>query len=189
MPLPLATLYANDVRTKVVLEEHAERLSEALHRVTGHVEWAVKVHRDTAVPLLEPDADADAPAASAPDEPATGREYLARVRDRRATRERRQESALDAVDLVDRVVRTVAVASVRRPLHGVELTGRDRPQVMNGAYLVPRDDERLLSAALDTLRQDPRLSGFAVEASGPWVPYSFASVALTEGVGRDGAPA
>ncbi|MEU7374094.1 GvpL/GvpF family gas vesicle protein [Streptomyces albidoflavus] len=189
VPLPLATLYANDVRTKVVLEEHAERLSEALHRVAGHVEWAVKVHRDTAVPLLEPEGDAGTMAAPEPDEPATGREYLARVRDRRATRERRQENALDAVDLVDRVVRTVAVASVRRPLHGVELTGRDRPQLMNGAYLVPRGDERLLTAALDTLRQDPRLTGFAVEASGPWVPYSFASVALTEGAGRDGAPA
>ncbi|MGG7611452.1 GvpL/GvpF family gas vesicle protein, partial [Streptomyces sp. ZG43] len=67
VPLPLATLYANDVRTRVVMEEHAERLSEALHRVAGHVEWAVKVHRDTAVPLVEPDADAYAPAASAPD--------------------------------------------------------------------------------------------------------------------------
>lgn len=87
------------------------------------------------------------------------------------------------------MVRTVAVASVRRPLHGVELTGRDRPQVMNGAYLVPRDDERLLTAALDTLRLDPRLSGFAVETSGPWVPYSFVSVALAEGACRDGARA
>ncbi|NEE31217.1 GvpL/GvpF family gas vesicle protein [Streptomyces sp. SID7982] len=189
VPLPLATLYANDVRTRVVLEEHAERLSEALHRVAGHVEWAVKVHRDTAQPPPEPAADGGAPAAPERDEPATGREYLARVRGRRASRERQQESALDAVDLVDRVVRTVAVAAVRRPLHGVELTGRERPQVMNGAYLVPRDGDRLFEAALDTLRQDPRLAGFAVEASGPWVPYSFASVALTEGAGRDGAPA
>ena len=189
VPLPLATLYANDVRTKVVLEEHAELLSEALHRVAGHVEWAVKVHRDTAVPLLEPEPETGTPAAPVPDEPATGREYPAGAGDRRGTSDGRQESALDAVDLVDRVVRTVAVASVRRPLHGVELTGRDRPQVMNGAYLVPRDDERLLTAALDTLRQDPRLSGFAVETSGPWVPYSFVSVALAEGAGRDGARA
>lgn len=77
VPLPLATLYANDVRTKVVLEEHAELLSEALHRVAGHVEWAVKVHRDTAVPLLEPEPETGTPAAPVPDEPATGREYPA----------------------------------------------------------------------------------------------------------------
>ncbi len=69
VPLPLATLYANDVRTKVVLEEHAERLSEALHRVAGHVEWAVKVHRDTAVPVLEPETDAGAPGARHPRSP------------------------------------------------------------------------------------------------------------------------
>ncbi|WP_436736766.1 GvpL/GvpF family gas vesicle protein [Streptomyces sp. BBFR102] len=187
VPLPLATLYANDVRTRVVLEEHAERLSEALHRVAGHVEWAVKVHRDIALPLPEHGTAGISPAA--PDEPATGREHPARVRDSRATCERQEENALDAVDLVDRVVRTVAVAAVRRPLHGVELTGRERPQLMNGAYLVPRDDERLLTAALDTLRQDPRLTGFAVEASGPWVPYSFASAVLTQGAGQDGAPA
>ncbi|MFD4990168.1 GvpL/GvpF family gas vesicle protein [Streptomyces sp. NPDC058374] len=189
VPLPLATLYANDVRTKVVLEEHAERLSEALHRVAGHVEWAVKVHRDGTLPLAEPDPAGSAQAVPARNEPVSGREYLARVRERRAGRERQQESALDAVDLVDRVARTVAVAAVRRPLHGVELTGRERPQVMNGAYLVPRDDERLLAAALDSLRGDPRLTGFAIEASGPWVPYSFASFALTEVAGRDGAPA
>ncbi|MEV0844373.1 GvpL/GvpF family gas vesicle protein [Streptomyces sp. NPDC049954] len=177
VPLPLATLYANDVRARAALEEHEERFGAALHRLAGHVEWAVKVHRDGASPGPGI-APGPAPAAEPAEDPGAsgdGRSYLRQVRERQRQRDRHHEQSLDVADLVDRTVRSLAVAAVRRRPHGVEVTGRDRPQVMNAAYLLAREDHVRLSSLISTLEADPRLRGYAVETSGPWVPYSFAN--------------
>ncbi|MFF1714244.1 GvpL/GvpF family gas vesicle protein [Streptomyces sp. NPDC058268] len=64
------------------------------------------------------------------------------------------------------------------------MTGRDRTQIMNSAYLAP--DERR-SELLDRLRAAPEFQGCEVEASGPWVPYSFVEPgAFTEVTGGSG---
>ncbi|MFE9248957.1 GvpL/GvpF family gas vesicle protein [Streptomyces sp. NPDC007088] len=172
VPLPLATLYANDVRARAALEEREEDFGAALHRLAGHVEWAVKVHRDGAGPVLG-GAAGPAPAAGPAEEPAGpggGHTSSREVSERRG----QHEQGLHVADLVDRTVRSVAVAAVRRRPHGVEVTGLDRPQVMNAAYLVAREDHVRLSRLISTLEADPRLRGYAVEATGPRVPYSFA---------------
>lgn len=44
VPLPLATLYRDDVRALAALSENTRRFGQALDRVEGHAEWAVKVH-------------------------------------------------------------------------------------------------------------------------------------------------
>lgn len=44
VPLPLATVYRGDDRARAALREHEERFRAALDRVTGRVEWGVKVY-------------------------------------------------------------------------------------------------------------------------------------------------
>ncbi|CAG6396357.1 GvpL/GvpF family gas vesicle protein [Streptomyces cocklensis] len=170
VPLPLATLFTGVDRAVAALADQRAHFLAALDRVTGRAEWAVKVH-------VEPSE----PARAAPDEgtdPATvgtgaGAAYLARVRGRERDRRARQEAVLRVAGHVHEVAAAFAVAAVRRTPHSTEITGKDRPQVLNAAYLV--DDARAAELVAAVRALDGTHTGLDVhiEVSGPWVPYSF----------------
>ncbi|MFF2650738.1 GvpL/GvpF family gas vesicle protein [Streptomyces sp. NPDC058045] len=178
VPLPLATLYLGDARAGAALGEHGDRFLRALEHVTGRAEWAVKVHLTQA-------AGPPRPATPAAGQAVSGRAYLDRLRGRQQVREQHRQNALDAAEQVDRTVRGLAVAAMRRRPHGAEVTGRDRTQIMNAAYLIADDRSAELPAAIGKLQDDPALAGVEIDVSGPWVPYSFTDLAdLTEGEDR-----
>ncbi|MEU5610835.1 GvpL/GvpF family gas vesicle protein [Streptomyces sparsogenes] len=186
VPLPFATLYLGDARVRAALREKEESFLAALGRLTGRVEWGVKVYTAPAPPEAPapPDAPAPSPAlpsgaastlspGTAPGAPAgSGRAYLERVRGRRQLRERRQNAALQAAERVDAVVRSLAVAARRLRPHGVEVTGAHRTHVLNAAYLVDSARADELRATLEALRREE--TAVQIELSGPWAPYSFA---------------
>lgn len=182
VPLPLATLFTDRHRARSVLAESAERFHRVLDRTEGRVEWAVKVHlrRES-----RPDAEPPPPEpASASAGPGAGRAYLSRVRGRERDRLSRQDAARAAAARVHDAVRAVAVGSVLRRPHGPRVTGNDRLQVMNAAYLVEEERGSELAALVRAMREDVALSGVDVDLSGPWVPYSFAEDAGAELTGE-----
>ncbi|MEU1665677.1 GvpL/GvpF family gas vesicle protein [Streptomyces sparsogenes] len=184
VPLPFATLYLGDARVRAALREKEESFLAALGRLTGRVEWGVKVYTAPAPPDSPAPSPARSPGAAsalspgaAPGAPAgipagSGRAYLERVRDRRQLRERRQNAALQAAERVDAVVRGLAVAARRLRPHGVEVTGAHRTHVLNAAYLVDSARADELRATLEALRREE--TDVQIELSGPWAPYSFA---------------
>jgi hypothetical protein len=168
VPLPLATLFTGVDRAVAALADQRAHFLAALDHVTGRAEWAVKVH-------VEPNE----PAGSGKDaEPAAvrtgaGAAYLARVRGRERDRRARQEAVLRVAGHVHGVAAAFAVAAVRRTPHSTAITGKDRPQVLNAAYLV--DDTRAAELVAAVRALDGTHTGLDVhiEVSGPWVPYSF----------------
>jgi hypothetical protein len=177
VPLPLATLFTDDRRAVAALDARRQQFLAALELVTGRAEWALKVS------VGRPEASA-APAAGRPSPAPAGGQgaaYLARVRGRERDRTARQEAALRAARHAHDTAAAFAVSSVRRRPHGTEVTGRDRHQVLNAAYLV--DDARAaeLASAVRALAGTYRDLGLHVELSGPWVPYSFTGQAAGEG--------
>ncbi|MFD9426142.1 MULTISPECIES: GvpL/GvpF family gas vesicle protein [unclassified Streptomyces] len=177
VPLPLATLYLGDERADAALGENQERFRVALDHIAGRAEWAVKVY------LTQSDAEARSVLPAAPQTPApdsrsgaqrvSGRDYMNRLRSRRNLREVHRENALAASEQVDRVVREMAVDSVRRRPHGPEVTGKDRIQVLNAAYLIAENRSGELAAAIGLLRDSADFNGTEIDVSGPWAPYSF----------------
>ncbi|CAL9343249.1 GvpL/GvpF family gas vesicle protein [Streptomyces sp. enrichment culture] len=167
LPLRLATVYLDGLRVQQMLREGRERFLVLLDRLTGHVEWGVKVYAD--VPGV--------PAATAPaddiGEPDPGRAYLRRRRYERQTRQDTLRSAEKAVRRTAELARPLAVERVRhRPQQGA-LAPATGENVANDAYLVPRRlgeefRDRMLHAA-------DEFPGVRVEVTGPWAPYSFAT--------------
>lgn len=188
VPLPFATLFTDRTRALASLEARAGQFRALLDRLRDHTEWAVKVYlkqigaprgasggsrrpASTAVPAPAPapvpaSVPASAPAAGA------GRAYLDRVRARRQDHEARQAAALAEVERIDEAIRALAHGAVRRRPHGAQVTGGNRVQLLNGAYLVDVRRTGELRAAVDALRA--AAVTVEIEASGPWVPYSFA---------------
>ncbi|MEV8566626.1 GvpL/GvpF family gas vesicle protein [Streptomyces sp. NPDC051322] len=178
VPLPLATLYRGDERAAAALAENQERFRAVLDRIAGRAEWAVKVYLTQPArpaPPTRPDrplTHPDRPPAQAPPE-TSGRAYLNRLRGRQQLRERQRENALAAAERVDSAVRQIAAGSVRRRPHGPEVTGHDRTQIMNAAYLIARDRSDEPAATIGRLRGAPGFDDVEIDVSGPWAPYSF----------------
>jgi hypothetical protein len=179
VPLPLATLFTGPARARAALCERRPHLYAALGRVAGRAEWAVKVHvrqgRPAAVrqTAARPLGDPVAGGRGGLGEEGAGRAYLSRLRGRERERRARQDAGLGAARYVHEVAERFAVDSTLRRPHGSEITGRDRPQVLNAAYLVEDGRAADLVAAVRAL--DGAFSGadVEIEVSGPWVPYSF----------------
>ncbi|MEU0697075.1 GvpL/GvpF family gas vesicle protein [Streptomyces niveus] len=176
VPMPLATLYLGDERVRAAVGANRERFRLALDRIAGRAEWAVKVHltqAGTSARSAAPGTGETAAAGRGPGPRVSGRDYLDRLRSRQHLREQHRESALAAAEQVDTAVRRLAVATVSRRPHGPEVTGKDRTQIMNTAYLIAEDRSEELTATIGRLRASPEFSGVEIDVSGPWAPYSF----------------
>ncbi|MEU1126192.1 GvpL/GvpF family gas vesicle protein [Streptomyces sp. NPDC005899] len=172
VPLPLATLYRGEARARQALVAENGRFRAALERTAGHSEWGVKVYA-SAPPPEEPrpaPLGRVAPAGRPRPAPGAGLAYLERKRGANARRERCHEESLRVAETVDTAFRGVAAAVRRLRLHGPELTGGARPQVLNATYLVAGHRAHELDRLAGELRDT---TGAEIELSGPWVPYSF----------------
>lgn len=182
VPMPLATLYLGDERARAALRGNQQSFGAALDRIAGRAEWAVKVSlmqsgtvARSALTAPSGTAPSGTPAPDPQPGPqrVSGRAYMSHLRSRRQLRELHRESALAAAEQVDRAVRGMAAGAVRRRPHGPEVTGKDRTQVMNAAYLIAEDRTEELAATIARLRRSPDFHGVEIEVSGPWAPYSF----------------
>lgn len=183
LPLRLATVYRDEDRVRQVLQERRDEFLPLLERLTGHVEWGVKVYTDAG------DETAGSPRSDAEDTGLSpGRAYLAaRRRRRRGAEDAWQTAVRTAARIADEAGEIAAERVAHRPQRG-ELaraggaenrgagktgeTGASWENVANDAYLVSADRaEDFRARVLAAAEGRP---GVRVEVTGPWAPYSFA---------------
>ncbi|MEI5032037.1 GvpL/GvpF family gas vesicle protein [Streptomyces sp. VB1] len=180
LPMRLATVYLDDTRVADMLVRQRSEFQELLGRLEGHVELGVKVYADPRTAA----ATASAPAAATPSGGGAGRAYL---RQRQAQQRDSQDVYRAASDLAARAARlaegVAASRAVHRPQQG-QLAARAGVNVANEAYLVPREHTAQLHRDLSALAEGT--PGVAIEVTGPWAPYSFATAVVAEGAGGGG---
>ncbi|MER7831792.1 GvpL/GvpF family gas vesicle protein [Streptomyces sp. NPDC095602] len=190
LPLRLATVYLDDDRVREALIRGEPDFAALLDRLSGCVEWGVKVYAERPGSGA---AGGGAPGAeSAPggagEVPDPGRAYLRRRRQQHQARESTWAAAADAVRRIEAGAEAVAVRHARhRPQQGrlAEAgAGGAAPgeNVANDAYLVPREDSAEFRERV--LRAVEGVPGVRVEITGPWAPYSFATLGAP-GVGGE----
>ncbi|MFF8501545.1 GvpL/GvpF family gas vesicle protein [Streptomyces anulatus] len=179
LPMRLATVYLDDARVADMLVRQRSEFQELLGRLMGHVELGVKVYADPRTA-----AAATTPAAAAPSGGGAGRAYL---RQRQAQQRDNQDIYRAASDLAVRAARlaegVAASRAVHRPQQG-QLAARAGVNVANEAYLVPREHAARLHRELSALAE--AAPGVAIEVTGPWAPYSFATAVVAEGADGGG---
>ncbi|QQZ16862.1 MULTISPECIES: GvpL/GvpF family gas vesicle protein [Rhodococcus] len=169
VPLRLATLYLDDDRVRLLLDERQEEFSTTLRRVTGRSEWGVKAY-----------GDAKALAQNVKEEPSAtgtggkGTAYLLRRRAELSAQQDVERRAAGHADEIHSALLGLAVDGLRRQVTDPVLTGKRAWMIFNGTYLVDNervDDFAALVSALDTERP-----GITLDLTGPWPPYSFAGI-------------
>jgi hypothetical protein len=165
LPMRLATICRDDRSARERLQQLGSAALATLAALDGREEWGVKL-------FVSPGAsDARPPAAGA----TSGAAYLRRRREDLTQREHASERAVrDAEAVYDRLT-TYSVDARRHRPQDQRLTGATQPMVLNAAFLVERARSDEFQDAANELasRHEPG----AVVLTGPWPPYSFATVA------------
>lgn len=168
VPIQLATVYRDDDGVRRVLRCRAPDFDHALERVTGRTEWGVKVFLEAAA---EPGTSHGGPSRGG-----AGTAYLAQRRAALASREHREQRAIEQAHRVHSALAALAVdARMHRP-HSQTLAGGRARMILNAAYLVD-DDTRDFLDAVAACEQDN--DTIRVQLTGPWPPYSFSSLEQT----------
>jgi hypothetical protein len=140
-------------------------LPDALERVRGRIEIAVRIVSSSVEPDPDPDPEPDAGPQPEPGRRRTGREHLAALAARRAAIEHRHAESDDRV--------AAARSRLERLADDVVLRPAGSPRVLwHAALLLPtsaRDAfEGVVAETADALAPD-----LALLCTGPWPPYSF----------------
>jgi hypothetical protein len=172
VPTRLATVYRDDARIAAMLAERRADFSAVLDRVSGRLEWGVKMYAVSGrPPAPEPAEPSKAPAAGGT---GPGTAYLRRRRAQLSADERAQQAALDSAEEVHAALARCAEAARRHPPQDRRLSGQAVPMVLNGAYLVDTASSQRFGATVTDLAG--RYPAIRLELTGPWPPYSFATI-------------
>jgi hypothetical protein len=168
VPLRLCTIYRETDGVRRLLREHRAAFRDGLSHVDGCVEWGVKVFADTRAEPSEVIAE------SAESE-SGGASYLRRRQNERALAEKAGEVRARCVDVVYHRIAGLSRASAINPPQRPEIHGREQAMLLNSAHLVERDRRTELERVVAGLQEEWAPLGFAIELTGPWPPYNFAS--------------
>jgi hypothetical protein len=163
LPLRFGTVVADETAARRLLAEHAPAARARLREIGTAREWGVKLVRrlDQPVPVGSRSSDRAG---------VTGTEYLARRRRALDRSEVAEAAAQSAADLLLEALEPHVTQSVRRGgAPGSSL-------LLDLAVLVESDDEAGFLATAGELRQRLEPDALELEVSGPWPPYSFASL-------------
>jgi hypothetical protein len=162
-PLRMATVCRDDAAALAKLDELGSRATAVLDRLDGRVEWGVKAYataRQAPVPV----------AASA----TSGADYLRRRKQESVERQAAVAAATAQAESVYTALAGDSVAGRRHRVQDRQLTGVDEPMLLNAAFLVEHGEAQRFTNALDALAE--RYAAIRLERTGPWPPYSFASL-------------
>ena len=125
------------------------------------------------------EANAPHPVEPGGDEVTPGTAYLRRKRSEASTRTRMQQLVDDAAgDVHDRLSARSAEAIIRRAAAGG--SAARRVVALDAVYLVERAHTDAFRAELERSIQERAALGFASDLTGPWPPYHFTAVDLSD---------
>jgi hypothetical protein len=164
-PLRLATVYLDDDNVRALLEAQEGAFAATLDRIRDREEWSVKA-------FAAPGSDLEPDENGGDSGRGPGADYLRRRRAARDRASRARHAAYQAAEDLHRTLAAAASASYRYPPQDPRLSGHPADMVLNAAYLVEATRSTSLRSAVHDW-QSPLLQ---VTLTGPWAPYSFASL-------------
>lgn len=165
-PVGLAAVFRNEGSLTALLEGSKDRISDALDRVRGRIEWGVKTFALPAPDLGGAEDPADAVATG------PGAAYLMRKRAAHRQGQDRQRRLRDAAEEAHRSLSALAVTWHAYQPQDPRLSGRDDEMLTNVAYLVDAPAQGAFRARVEGWPA----TAVRLELSGPWAPYSFATL-------------
>jgi hypothetical protein len=168
VPMKLFTMFASDDRAREYMAREGRRIAAVVRRVSGRVEWGVRVVLDRERATTSTRARSRKQTHSSA---ASGAAYLSQKKAQRDFAAELSERARTVVaDLYDRLA---ATASIARRRSAGELPVQGGPLLLDAAFLVGHRRSSAFRKLVDRHARALAADGYRVTLSGPWPPYSF----------------
>jgi Gas vesicle synthesis protein GvpL/GvpF len=165
LPLRFGTVVADEDGARRLLEEQEASARRRLAHLATHREWGVRLTRAD-----EAEEEAERTDAADQRREMTGTSYLASRREALQESQRAEEHTATLTARAEEALGEHAVDVARRG------GGPGSSLLTDLAYLVPATSEDSFLAAAERLRGEVSREGMLLEVTGPWPPYSFASL-------------
>ncbi|HET7016248.1 MAG TPA: GvpL/GvpF family gas vesicle protein [Streptosporangiaceae bacterium] len=167
VPMRLATVYRTKTALVRMLVQRAADFEAVLARTVHCSEWGVKAYLSAA-------RAAEPAVAAVGSGPGSGADYLKRRRAQLAADEDARHSVAASAQGLHAALCAVAEAAALHRPQDPQLSGIRAHMIMNATYLVAdRRREQFTATVSRTAERDPSVR---VEITGPWPPYSFATM-------------
>jgi hypothetical protein len=168
LPMQLFTIFTNDDRAFAHVTRDRRRIDRILKKVTGHVEWGVRLTWD------EQSARAAVEKVHAPvarGRAVSGSAYLARKRDLLEVNRTQLAEARSEATRLHRLLVKHASDAVRRT--GTEQAAPGARLLLDAAYLVRTKRAAAFRAELRRAARSLEAGGIRTSLTGPWPAYNF----------------
>ncbi|MFC4076961.1 GvpL/GvpF family gas vesicle protein [Salinithrix halophila] len=183
IPLKFCTLFQGEDRLSQVVEENRERVLSLFGKLTGTVEWNIKIFCDEIQlreyvtqnhPVVEEkrkELESLSP----------GRRFFEKKRlDQMVEEEMDREIARLCGEIHEGLKELSAESAVKRNWDR-EMSGRKEAMHWNSVYLLDTKQRSAFLEKAEACREEYRSIGLSIEPSGPWPSYHFASLQPKEG--------
>ncbi|MDP2930641.1 MAG: GvpL/GvpF family gas vesicle protein, partial [bacterium] len=177
IPFKFGTIYNTKAGLKKFITDYSGSLIENFHHIKGKEEWSVKIYCDRKALCEQIDKLSEEAAALEKQIMASspGKAFL-------LTRKKTDliENEMDRLcknygqEYYNEFKKLSESTSINNLLPK-ELTGRGDAMILNATYLESKNNVTDFKSTVDMLRKKDGNSGFFIEATGPWPPFSFIS--------------
>ena len=196
LPLQFCTLYNTEERVLDMITANYDRMEAALDRLAGATEWGVKIFCDRAAltSWAINSSDELQPIRETIHTTSEGASYMLRKKIALAARQLAESLEQSCTQESHRRLSSIARVAVSYPLRSESreqsvgsrsqssatpdprLPTPDHLMVLNAAYLVDDRKQQRFEIELARLHEEYAAIGFKYELTGPWPPYSFATI-------------
>lgn len=175
IPFKFGTIYHSENSLAKFIADYSDSLTENFLIIRGKEEWAVKVYCNRKVlneridelsedaAILEKQILASSP----------GKAFLLKRKKIELTENEIDRLCKNYGQKYYDEFKVLSEATSLNNLLPKEFTGREEAMILNATFLVSKNTVADFVNTADTLQRKDRNSGFTIEATGPWPPFSF----------------
>jgi hypothetical protein len=178
VPMRFCTLYATNERVEELLEAHADILHRAIESVRGRSEWGVKVVCDLDSLLVHDD---EAVSKDQVVQTGEGTRYLMDKKLQDDSQKRAEMLVSQVTAKLHKTLEGFSEASAALPPQSRELRNDYAYMPFNASYLVSDERREEFVEAVHDFNETHGGNGLSIETTGPWAPFTFVTIDLTEG--------
>lgn len=178
IPFKFGTIFITKANLKKFITEYSVSLNENFHNISGKEEWSVKIYCNRKAMSEQIDELSE-------DSAALEEQIMASSPGKAFLLKRKKNDLIE--NEVDRICKNygqkyfnefnkLSESVSLNNLLPKELTGREDNMILNATFLINKSNMNEFQCIVDKLRKEDGNTGFNIEATGPWPPFSFISI-------------
>ena len=173
IPMKFLTIFLSEDRVREIIDENLESFRETFKKIAEHDEFGVKIYCDEKkykdATLAEEVRNFENTLAGKPKGAAF---FLKKKFETELDEKIRNKIFSISNGFAAELSALTSEMKINKNLAG-EITGIEIPMILNCAFLVNSDQKELFAGKIEKFGYDFGGSGFHIDLSGPWPPYSF----------------